>query len=119
MNLPASALNFLPTFIGLYAGHENLFFPHTDAQLPLIHVYCFVSTKGVTTDSDNLAVAVRTQIYSEIAAQLKFDEVGGTATMNEEQLGIREVRDVAPRKSMYCATFRLPAEVAFRRDAET
>lgn len=118
MNLPASALNFLPTFIGLYAGHENLFFPHTGAQLPLIHVYCFASTKGVTTDSDNRAVSVRTQICSEIAAQLKFDEFDGAATMNEEQLGIREVRDVAPHKSMYCASFRLPAEVAFRRDAE-
>ena len=118
MNLPASALSFLPTFIGLYAGHENLFVPHTGVQLPLIHVYCFSSIKGVTADGDEFDIPVREEIYREIAAQLKLDEVGGAATLNEEQLDIVEVRGVAPYKQMYCVSFRLPAEVAFRRDAE-
>lgn len=118
MNLPASAMSFLPSFIGLYAGHETLFFPHTAIQLPMIHVYCFLSTKGVATDGDDYAAAVRTQICSQIAAHLRCDGFGPGASMNEEQLVITDVRGVAPSKSMFCASFRLPAEIAFRRDAE-
>ena len=117
MNLPASALTFLPSFIGLYAGHETLFFPHTSTQLPLIHVYCFISTKDIATHGNDPAVAVRTQICSEIAAQLSYDKFARAQTVNDDQILIRDVRGVAPQKSMYCASFRLPAEVAFRRDA--
>lgn len=124
MNLPASALTFLPSFIGLYAGHETLFFPHTNTPLPLIHLYCFVSTNRTDADSSEYAAAVRTQLCSDIAAQLSCDDFGHTetvnpATVNYGQLVITDVRDVSPSKRMYCASFRLPAEVAFRRDVET
>lgn len=84
----------------------------------MIHVYCFVSTKGVTNDGDEDAAAARTQICSQIAGHLRCDEFGRGASMNEEQLVITDVRGVAPRKSMFCASFRLPAEVAFCRDVE-
>ena len=33
----------------------------------------------------------------------------------DEELSIYEVRDVAPKKKMFCASFRLPAEVVFGR----
>ncbi|KAI4274463.1 MAG: hypothetical protein LQ337_003919 [Flavoplaca oasis] len=104
LNLPASALTFLPSFIGLYADHHHLFSPHTEVKLPLIHVYCF-STKS----DDNKAEEVK--ICGEISKQLEYDFTG---TENTE-MEIWDVRDVAPQKRMFCATFRLPAEVAFRK----
>ncbi|KAK6431249.1 tRNA(m(1)G37)methyltransferase, partial [Oleoguttula sp. CCFEE 5521] len=44
MNLPASALTFLPSFIGLYPPSLRAQLP-ADAKMPIIHVYCF-STKS-------------------------------------------------------------------------
>jgi tRNA (guanine37-N1)-methyltransferase len=110
MNLPASAITFLPSFIGLYSnisGHpaseiRQLFAPHTSTKLPMIHVHCF-STKS----DDNVAEAK--SICEEISRQLNF-----TITPDMEDVSIHDVRDVAPKKRMFCASFRLPEEVAFR-----
>jgi tRNA (guanine37-N1)-methyltransferase len=110
MNLPASAITFLPSFIGLYASIpgipaseiRQLFAPHTDRQLPMIHVYCF-STKS----DDN--VAETHEICAEISRQLQHK-----VTPETPDLKIWDVRDVAPKKRMFCASFRLPEEVAFR-----
>lgn len=41
MNLPASAVEFLDAFIGIYKGMEQLFEPHTQTKLPLIHLHIF------------------------------------------------------------------------------
>ncbi|KAI4124535.1 MAG: hypothetical protein LQ338_004746 [Usnochroma carphineum] len=104
LNLPATATTFLPSFIGLYAGHENLFHPFTDTKLPMIHVYCF-STKS----DDNKAEEGK--ILKEISEQLgyRLEKAG------DEEMEIWDVRDVAPQKRMFCASFRLPREVAFRK----
>ena len=72
--------------------------------MPLIHVYCF-STKS----DDNKAEEAK--ICGEISKQLEY-EFTGTETAEME---IWDVRDVAPQKRMFCASFRLPAEVAFRK----
>ncbi|KAL8759460.1 MAG: hypothetical protein Q9199_000765 [Rusavskia elegans] len=104
LNLPASALTFLPNFIGLYNGHDHLFYPHVAAKLPMIHVYCF-STKS----DDNKAEEAK--ICGEIGRQLGY-EFEGTG---DAEMEIWDVRDVAPQKRMFCASFRLPAEVAFRK----
>ncbi|KAL8655853.1 MAG: hypothetical protein Q9226_002882 [Calogaya cf. arnoldii] len=103
LNLPASALTFLPSFIGLYNGHDHLFYPHTEVKLPMIHVYCF-STKS----DDNKAEEAK--ICGEIRRQLDY-EFKGT---RDAEMEIWDVRDVAPQKRMFCASFRLPPEVAFR-----
>ena len=106
LNLPASALTFLHSFRGVYKGQENLFFPVTEIQLPLVHVYCF--------NSQAEDVAAYREICTEISRQLAFDT--RPATSSDEGYGavsIIDVRDVAPNKRMFCATFRLPAEVAF------
>ena len=102
MNLPATAITFLDAFIGLYKGHGHLFSPSTGVNLPLIHVYCF-STKS----DDNRRESVK--ICNEISQQ-----IGYTLHPEDKDVEIWDVRDVAPQKRMFCATFRLPAEVAYR-----
>lgn len=108
MNLPASASSFLPSFIGLYAGLEYLFtqsYPHPllQPQMPKIHLYCF------STKSHNNA-AEKVKICDEISHQLRTKILP-----EDEDVEIWPVRDVSPKKRMFCASFRLPAEVAFWR----
>lgn len=114
MNLPANAIDFLPSFIGLFArppvsealgvaDPSTLFTPHTDVQLPMVHVYCF----GTKSD-DNVEQEI--DICQRISEKLDFKI---TREMLEGE--IYDVRDVAPNKRMFCASFRLPAEVAFRK----
>lgn len=102
MNLPASAPEFLDAFIGLYANQESLFDPSTGNKLPFIHCYCF-STKSIDNKREQL------EICQELSTRL-----GHQMELGRNELDIREVRDVAPNKRMFCATFRLPEEVAFR-----
>jgi tRNA (guanine37-N1)-methyltransferase len=102
MNLPAIAIDFLVSFTGLYNGREDLFEPHTETKLPMIHVHCF-STKS----DDNVEEGI--EICHRISAKL-----GYIIRPGDEELTIYDVRDVAPKKRMFCASFRLPAEVAFR-----
>ncbi|KAI4684839.1 tRNA(m(1)G37)methyltransferase [Alternaria novae-zelandiae] len=110
MNLPASAITFLPSFIGLYAnvpGHpaseiKKLLAPHTSQKLPMIHVHCF------STKSDDNVEEIK-GICEEVSRQL-----GTVITPDMEDVNVYDVRDVAPKKRMFCASFRLPEEVAFR-----
>ena len=105
LNLPASAISFLPSFIGLYKGQEHLFAPEAKTKLPLVHVYCF------NTKEDDIK-AVEGRICKEISDRLAFDMRPGDGE-TEGQVSTWDVRDVAPSKRMFCATFRLPAKVAF------
>ena len=164
MNLPASAIDFLPSFIGIYADHEDLFETKESAvktqdppaststttdstttpqkrRLPIIHCYCF-GTKGqgdsqtnshdpsVSTNShtetiensstntnidtlrsnDSSATPDQTHIAQQISTQLHTQ-----VHPNDPDVNIRQVRLVAPNKWEYCASFRLPGEVAFRK----
>ncbi|PNY23930.1 tRNA (guanine(37)-N1)-methyltransferase [Tolypocladium capitatum] len=104
MNLPASALEFLHNYRGLYCGHEKLFTPHAEAELPMIHAHCFAAKGDDATPLDDICQ----RIYTEIGVRL----VPGDAE-KPGQVSIHEVRDVAPAKRMFCASFRLPPEVAF------
>jgi tRNA (guanine37-N1)-methyltransferase len=102
MNLPATAISFLPAFGGLYHGREALFAPHTATPLPMVHVHCF-STKSDDNARETLDICRRVS-----------DALGHEITPANKDLVIHEVRDVAPKKRMFCASFRLPPEVAFR-----
>ncbi|KAI0003990.1 Met-10+ like-protein-domain-containing protein [Xylariaceae sp. FL0662B] len=104
MNLPASAITFLPHFRGLYAGHEQLFVPHTSTELPIIHVHCFAAK----TDDDGPLLDVCERISAEMGVEMKL----GSAE-DAGEISVVEVRDVAPNKRMFCASFRLSPEVAF------
>lgn len=115
MNLPATAIDFLDAFPGVYAGHESLFTGDAQQQkhrLPKIHVYCF------SGHSDN-EVDDHIDICNRISEKLGYtitpeDRVGGTGDASIE-LEIHNVRLVSPKKQMFCASFRLPCEVAFRK----
>lgn len=104
MNLPASAIDFLPCFKGLYAGRETLFAPHTATPLPLVHVHCF----AVKRDDD----VPKLDVCARVSRQLGVDMAPGDPERDNE-VAVSFVREVAPKKSMYCATFRLPPQVAF------
>ncbi|KAL2037309.1 hypothetical protein N7G274_009998 [Stereocaulon virgatum] len=107
LNLPASAITFLPAFIGLYASHSNQFTPHTPTKLPTIHVYCF-NTKSDDNKQEEM------KICKEISKQIGYEMKPGNLE-KEGEVEIWDVRDVAPMKRMFCASFRLPGQVAFRQ----
>ncbi|KAF4975308.1 hypothetical protein FZEAL_7873 [Fusarium zealandicum] len=104
MNLPASAIEFLHNYRGLYHGHEELFAPRTETKLPMIHVHCF----SVKADDETPLKDICERIHGEIGVMLKPGDPD-----NEGEVLIHDVRDVAPAKRMFCASFRLPREVAF------
>lgn len=106
LNLPASAITFLPSFIGLYVGREEFFTPNTDAKLPFIHVHCF-STKSDGNKEEE------TKICKEVSEQIGYEMKPGSIE-TEGEVQVWDVRDVAPTKRMFCASFRLPGEVAFK-----
>ena len=104
MNLPGSATTFLHCYRGLYAGKEELFAPHTETKLPVVHVHCFapkLSDEEVFED-------INKRIYDEIGVRLPAGD-----DLDSGQVSVYDVRDVAPNKRMFCASFRIPAEVAF------
>lgn len=118
MNLPATAIDFLPAFTGVYVGQESIFEPNTNAKLPMVHVHCF-STKS----DDN--VREGHEITKKIGDMLGGIEmtfkgatrgegdVETTLGVGEKEVIVHDVRDVAPLKRMFCASFRIPKEVAF------
>lgn len=85
MNLPASATDFLDVFKGLYAPTT------TQEQLPRIHCYTFADPETYETD-----------ILTKIEAMI------GTKVPNP---AIHDVRNVAPKKNMFCVSFHLPSTV--------
>ena len=105
LNLPASAISFLSSLKGIYSSHEDMFYPRTVTQMPLIHVYCF-----------ELLMNGESAAHSEICRRIS-EEIGHKVQPGDyetrDQVSIHDVRDVAPNKHMFCATFRLAPEVAF------
>lgn len=108
-------MDFLPSYRGLYASHEALFAPETGNKLPMIHVHCF-STKS--DDNIREGMEITELISHKLGIAMRFaGNCGpdGTALgdIKDREVKIHDVRDVAPLKRMFCASFRLPAEVAF------
>ncbi|KAJ5902755.1 tRNA (guanine(37)-N1)-methyltransferase [Penicillium taxi] len=113
MNLPATAIEFLDAFRGLYTGKEALFAPQTSQLLPMIHVYCFSGhSENEVDDHADICERVSERIGYTITPE---DRVGGSGDAAIE-LAIHNVRLVSPNKQMFCASFRLPPDVAFRKE---
>jgi len=103
MNLPATAVEFLDAFSGIYAGEEGRFEPNTGRRLPMIHVYCFA------LKHDDQPAEQDREICERISKAL-----GWNIRPDTPEVEIFDVRLVSPKKRMFCASFRLPPEVAFR-----
>ncbi|KAF7927831.1 hypothetical protein EAE99_005208 [Botrytis elliptica] len=102
MNLPATAIDFLPSFHGLYHKSQNLFAPHTETKLPMVHVHCFAAK-----NEDNEAANI--EICERVSEKLGMKIEQG----DKYETKVWDVRDVAPKKRMFCVSFRIPEEVAF------
>lgn len=89
MNLPASALEFLDVFRGLYHEESRRVLP-----LPTINCHCFTRAEDYRTD-----VIQRAEGF-----------LGGKL---EEPIEVHDIRDVAPNKRMMCISFKLPAAIAY------
>ncbi|KAK9841185.1 hypothetical protein WJX74_001524 [Apatococcus lobatus] len=93
LNLPASAVEFLDVFNGLYDEHS------WTGTLPLVHCYTF--SKGAEEHAE-----VQQRVEAALGAQLV------------EPLDVHHVRDVAPNKVMLCVSFRVPQHILFKKSAE-
>lgn len=101
MNLPASAIDFLYAFKGIYHGWRHLFARGGGLRnLPLIHVYAFQARKDSEAEE-----------HEEL--QQRLSRALGHQLSEEHEVNLHRARLVAPNKLYYCASFRLPAEVAF------
>lgn len=109
MNLPDSALTFLNEFIGLYSQNlevEKMVSEDPSFTLPIINVHCFekFSPDEPEPSMEELHRRVHAKIENIMEMKKPFEE-----------FDFHLVRRVAPTKPMFCVTFELPREVAFRK----
>jgi tRNA (guanine37-N1)-methyltransferase len=90
MNLPATAVEFLDALRGSF----DLDMWRND-ELPMVHVYAFVRAPVESVDH------LQARIEKALGCNLDFAPE------------FHQVRDVAPNKHMYCASFRVPKKAAF------
>ncbi len=96
MNLPASAVDFLDVFRGLF-GAVPVPLRHLVA-LPRIHCYCF--SKSLEPIEDAL---------------LLVEEKLGGVSLKKDTYIVSAVRTVAPNKQMMRVSFQLPQEIAYSK----
>ncbi|KAI0996047.1 tRNA (guanine(37)-N1)-methyltransferase [Podosphaera aphanis] len=110
MNLPATAIEFCDAFEGLYAGREKLFEPYTERSLPMVHVHCF-STKSKDNVLEAHKICERLSQVMKTTVRPRFS----AGNLEGGEVYVHDVREVSPKKRMFCAQFRIPHEVAFRK----
>ena len=97
MNLPASSVEFLDAFQGLFSDIPEGIRPCI--ELPLVHCYCFVKCEC--------------ESQQEEAALEKVSSKLGVSPAKGSSL-VEIVRSVAPKKVMVRVSFKLPEQVAYR-----
>lgn len=108
MNLPDSALTFLDEFIGLYSDPEveKVVKSIPEFKLPTINVHCF--EKFSSNEPEPTMEELHSRIHAKIIKIIDFD-------LPIEEFKFHLVRKVAPTKPMFCVSFTLPEEVAFKK----
>ena len=101
MNLPASALTFLDSFVGAFDRAT------WKAPLPTVHCYCFSKAESPDAGSKEAACKAEVIAIAEKAMGCALPDASVTV-----------VRDVSPHKLMLCLTFQVPEAVAWRSDAD-
>jgi tRNA (guanine37-N1)-methyltransferase len=109
MNLPDSALTFLDEFIGLYSDSEIEAFVKSDKdfKLPTINVHCF-EKYSPQEQPEPSQKEIESRVHQRIVKLLDYP-------IALEACKFHLVRRVAPTKPMFCVSFQLPEEVAFRK----
>lgn len=102
MNFPSGAPEFLDVFRGLYNEWDGDL-----PNMPIVHCYCFI--KG-ELETDSARDRVRSALFGT-----KLD---GRSILKDEEIDVRIVRDVAPKKVQVCVTFTVPRLVAYDRCKE-
>lgn len=108
MNLPASALEFLNEFIGLYADVQDIVKADPEFKLPIVNVHCF--EKYSRDEPEPTMEELERRVHARIADYINFP-------IPFEDCHFHVVRYVAPTKPMFCVSFTLPEEVAFKQIA--
>ncbi|CAN3358691.1 tRNA (guanine(37)-N(1))-methyltransferase [Diutina catenulata] len=106
MNLPDSALTFLDAFIGLFNNFESSE-KSTFKEMPMIHVHCFEKYSNDEAPEPSLE-EIQHRVHKRIQTILAYP-------LEYELCSFHLVRKVAPTKPMFCVSFRLPEEVAFKK----
>ncbi|CAO3627566.1 unnamed protein product [Cunninghamella echinulata] len=101
MNLPETSIEFLDTFRGLYLGQKSLYDSLSPAPaLPLVHCHCFTKSDDHAKDIAQRVEAAIGSPYDPSTSKLHW------------------VRNVAPKKDMYCISFQLTPDMVFASTSE-
>lgn len=113
MNLPDSALLFLDNYVGIFGNNPEYQkfieqeIANGEFKLPFIHVYCFEKFAPQEQPPPTTEVLQkRVQQRIEKIMQYQFAD---------NVLLFHLVRKVSPTKIMFCVSFELPKELAFKK----
>jgi tRNA (guanine37-N1)-methyltransferase len=98
MNLPQMAPEFLDAFRGWKFDDRSI--------RPMVHVHCFDEKARTPEDT----ARIERNVLQRCERALGCPGCLTDSTSNDE-IGVRVIRDVGPRKNMLCVSFRLPTEV--------